>query len=201
MSVAVHQPALGPIDDLPGAPCEDEWVEVARDVAARLTRDAPERERVAESPVAEAALFREAGLLALIASEEIGGLGRPYAVAMAVVRQIAQVDSGLARLLAYHYAFSNRQASDLLSAARYRDFERRAVQNQWHVASTGSPLGEELAMTGDAARGYRLDGTKYFATGARVADRIIGFVTTTPSARCRRPSAMARGSWATSSTG
>jgi alkylation response protein AidB-like acyl-CoA dehydrogenase len=32
-------------------------------------------------------------------------------------------------------------------------------------------------MTGDACRRYRLDGTKHFATGARVADRIIGFVT------------------------
>jgi alkylation response protein AidB-like acyl-CoA dehydrogenase len=174
---ATAEPALGPIATELGAPPEDEWVTVARDVAGQLAPDAAAREQAAEPPLAEAALFREAGLLPLIASTEIGGLGRPYAVAMAVVRQIARVDSGLARLLAYHYAFSNRQASDLLSAERYRDFERRAVENQWHVASTGTPLGEELVMTGDPVGGYRLDGTKHFATGARVADRIIGFVT------------------------
>jgi alkylation response protein AidB-like acyl-CoA dehydrogenase len=173
---ATAEPALGPIATEPGAPPEDEWVTVARDVASQLAPDAAAREQAAEPPLAEAALFREVGLLPLIASTEIGGLGRPYAVAMAVVRQIARVDSGLARLLAYHYAFSNRQASDLLSAERYRDFERRAVENHWHVASTGTPLGEELVMTGDPVGGYRLEGTKHFATGARVADRIIGFV-------------------------
>jgi alkylation response protein AidB-like acyl-CoA dehydrogenase len=164
---AIAELSLGPIAGEPGAPAEDERVAVARDVAVQLAPDAAAREQTAEPPVAEAALFREAGLLPLIAAEEIGGLGRPYAVALTVVRQIARVDSGLARLLAYHYAFSNRQASDLLSAERYRDFERRAVANQWHVASTGTPLGEELVMTGDAVRGYRLEGTKHFATGVK----------------------------------
>jgi alkylation response protein AidB-like acyl-CoA dehydrogenase len=168
---------LGQIAREPGAPPEDEWVAVARDVAAQLAPDAVAREQAAAPPVAEAALFREAGLLPLIASQDIGGQGRPYSVALAVVRQIAQVDSGLARLLAYHYAFSNRQASDLLCDERYHDFERRAVENRWLVASTGSPLGEELEMTASPVCGYRLNGTKYFATGARVADRIIGFVT------------------------
>ena len=175
MTAAAQLP-LDPIAGAPGAPAEDRWVAVARDVAERLAPDAAARELAAAPPVVEAALFREAGLLSLIASEKLGGHGRPYSVAMAVVRQLARVDSGLARLLAYHYAFSNRQASDLLSAERYRDFERRAVEQRWHVASTGTPLGEELTLIGSAARGYRLNGTKHFATGACVADRIIGFV-------------------------
>jgi alkylation response protein AidB-like acyl-CoA dehydrogenase len=176
MSIAAER-CFDPIAGDPGAPPEDPWVEVARGVAARLAPDASARELAGGPPIEQAALFREAGLLPLVASEEIGGHGRPYAVAMSVVRQIARVDSGLARLLAYHYGFSNRQASDLLSAERYRAFERRAVENRWHVASTGTPLGEELVMTGSALRGYRLNGTKRFATGARVADRIIGFAT------------------------
>jgi alkylation response protein AidB-like acyl-CoA dehydrogenase len=99
---AIAELSLGPIAGEPGAPAEDEWVAVARDVAVQLAPDAAAREQTAEPPVAEAALFREAGLLPLIAAEEIGGLGRPYAVALTVVRQIARVDSGLARLLDYH---------------------------------------------------------------------------------------------------
>jgi alkylation response protein AidB-like acyl-CoA dehydrogenase len=173
----VAELSLDPIAGEPWAPPEDPWVAVARDVAARLTPDAGARELAGGAPIEEAELLREAGLLPLLAAPEIGGHGRSYAVAMAVVRQLARVDSGIARLLAYHYGFSNRQASDLLSAERYRDFERRAVENRWHVASTGTPLGEELVMTGTAGGGYRLNGTKRFATGARVADRIIGFVT------------------------
>jgi hypothetical protein len=71
-------------------------------------------------------------------------------------RALDQLGVGTDSTLLINGAFSNRQASDLLSAQRYRDFERRAVANQWHVASTGTPLGEEVVMTGDAIRGYRL---------------------------------------------
>ncbi len=174
---AAAERCLDQIAGEPGAPPEDPWVAVARDVAAQLAPDAAAREQAGGPPLEQAELLREAGLLPLLAAQAIGGHGRPYAVAMAVVRQLARVDSGLARLLAYHYGFSNRQASDLLSDECYRDFERRAVEHRWHVASTGTPLGEELVMTGSGRRGYQLNGTKRFATGARVADRIIGFVT------------------------
>jgi alkylation response protein AidB-like acyl-CoA dehydrogenase len=176
MRVAAERPRQSVVVE-PWEPDDDDWVVIAHDVARRLAGDAVAKEQVGGPPIEQAASLREAGLLPLLAAEEIGGHGRPYAVAMAVVRQLARVDSGVARLLAYHYGFSNRQASDLLSADRYRDFERRAVEHRWHVASTGTPLGDELVMTGSASRGYRLNGTKRFATGARVADRIIGFVT------------------------
>ena len=167
--------ALGPIEGLPGASHEDEWIAVARDVAAQLAVDAVDRDRAGAPPVAEAALMREAGLLPLLASEEVGGHGRPYAVALSVIRQIAQVDSGLARLLAYHYAWSNRLASDFPSPDRIRDLERRAVESGWIVASTGSPLDGELDFARTRSGELRISGTKYFATAARVADRILGF--------------------------
>jgi alkylation response protein AidB-like acyl-CoA dehydrogenase len=164
-----------PVEAMFGAADPDPWVEVARGVARGLAPDAAERERAGGAPIDVVGRYREAGLLPLIAGEEIGGHGRPYRVALAVTRELARVDSGLARVLAYHYAFSNRQASDLVSDERYRDFERRAVQAGWHVASTGTPLGEELVMTRLGPNRYRIEGTKRFATGARVADRLIGF--------------------------
>ena len=131
---AAAERCLDQIAGEPGAPPEDPWVAVARDVAAQLAPDAAAREQAGGPPLEQAELLREAGLLPLLAALAVGGHGRPYAVAMAVVRQLARVDSGLARLLAYHYGFSNRQASDLLSDECYRDFERRAVEHRWHVA-------------------------------------------------------------------
>jgi len=148
---------------------------VAREVAGVLAADAVERDHAGLPPLAEARLFREAGLLPLLAPEDAGGHKRPYSVALAVIRQIAQVDSGVARFLAYHYAWSNRLASDLQSPDRIRNLERRAAEHRWIVGSTGSPLDDELVFVKAADGGFRISGTKYFATAARVADRIIGF--------------------------
>jgi alkylation response protein AidB-like acyl-CoA dehydrogenase len=105
---------LGPVAGVPGAPPEDEWITVARDVAAQLAPGTAEREAAGRPPIPEAAVFRKTGLLGLLGPPAAGGQGRPYAVALSVVRQLAEVDSGLARLLAYHYAWSHRLGPDLI---------------------------------------------------------------------------------------
>lgn len=167
---------LRPVAGRPGGPPEDEWVAVARGVAAELAIDIVERERSGEPALHAVAKFREADLLRLIVPTELGGHGRPFATALAVVRTIAQVDSGIARLLAYHYNFQGRLGSDLPDAERYRDFQRRSVAGDWVVASTGSPQDDDLTLTVQDDGGLRLSGRKSFATTARVADRILGFV-------------------------
>lgn len=166
---------LGPIAGLPARHVGDAWLAVAREVAAELAPEAPEREAAGKPPVFEVERFREVGLLGLLGPEDAGGHGRSYALALQVVRQLAQVDSGLARLLAYHYAWSHRLGTDLLSGERYRDFERRVTESRWLVGSTGSPLDADLEVTRTASGALRISGTKFFCTGARVADRIICF--------------------------
>jgi alkylation response protein AidB-like acyl-CoA dehydrogenase len=173
-TIAGPQPSLGLIAGGPGV-SEDEWLLVARDVAAELAPEAPEREAAGKPPLFEAERFREAGLLGLLGPESAGGHGRSYALALQVVRQLAQIDSGLARLLAYHYAWSHRLGTDLISGERYRDFERRVTESRWLVGSTGSPLDADLEVTRTPSGTLRITGTKFFCTGARVADRIICF--------------------------
>jgi alkylation response protein AidB-like acyl-CoA dehydrogenase len=174
-TIAGPQPSLGPIAGLPAGDDGDEWLAVARQIAAELAPDAPEREAAGKAPVFEVERFRDAGLLGLLGPESAGGQGRSYALALHIVRQLAQVDSGLARLLAYHYAWSHRLGSDLLSGERYRGFERRVTENRWLVGSTGSPLDADLEVTRTPSGALRISGTKFFCTGARVADRIICF--------------------------
>ncbi len=173
-TIAASETSLGAIAGLPGA-AEDEWLLVAREIAAELAVGAPEREAAGKPPLAEAERFREAGLLGLLGPQKAGGQGRPYALALQVIRQLAQIDSGLARLLAYHYAWSHRLGPDLVSGERYRDFERRVTENRWLVGSTGSPLDADLEVTRTPSGTLRISGTKFFCTGARVADRIICF--------------------------
>jgi alkylation response protein AidB-like acyl-CoA dehydrogenase len=173
-TIAGPETSLGLIAGLPGA-AEDEWLLVARGVAAELAPGAPEREAAGKPPLLEAERFREAGLLGLLGPESAGGQQRPYASALQVIRQLAQIDSGLARLLAYHYAWSHRLGTDLISGERYREFERRVTENRWLVGSTGSPLDADLEVTRTGSGALRITGTKFFCTGARVADRIICF--------------------------
>jgi alkylation response protein AidB-like acyl-CoA dehydrogenase len=167
---------LRPIAGLPGGPPEDAWVAVARGIAAELAVDIVEREQSGEPALHAVAKLRDADLLRLIVPAELGGHGRPFATALAVVRTLAQVDSGIARLLAYHYNFQSRMALDLPDPERYRDFQRRTAAGDWVVGSTGSPLDDELTLTVAADGGLRLSGRKSFATTARVADKILGFV-------------------------
>ena len=153
---------------------DDEWLRVAQGVAEQLAVDALERDRAGEPPHAPARLLREAGLLKLIIPEERGGHGRPFRTALAVVRQLAQVDSGVARVLAYHLNFSGRLAGGLADPAAYEDFQRRVAEYDWLVGSTGSPQDDELTLTPDGD-GWLVNGVKSFATAAVVADRIVGF--------------------------
>lgn len=154
---------------------DDEWLRVAQGVADRLAVDAVERDQAGAPPHAAVELLREAGLLRLILPEESGGHGRPFRTALAVVRQLAQVDAGVARVLAYHLNFSGRLAAGLEDPARYRDFGRRVAEHDWLVGSTGSPQDAELTLRPDGD-GWLLDGVKSFATAAVVSDRIVGFV-------------------------
>jgi alkylation response protein AidB-like acyl-CoA dehydrogenase len=165
-TISGPQLSLGPVPALPGV-AEDEWLRVACQIATELAPGAPEREAAGKPPVLEAERFREAGLLGLLGPASAGGQARSYALALQLVRQLAQVDSGLARLLAYHYTWSHRLGPDLVSGERYEDFERRVTENRWLVGSTGSPLDADLEVARTPSGAVRITGTKFFCTGAR----------------------------------
>ena len=154
---------------------DDEWLRVAQRVAEQLAADVLERDRAGEPPHAPAALLRDAGLLRLIIPTQRGGHGQPFRTALAVVRQLAQVDSGVARVLAYNLNFSGRLAGGLADPTAYEDFQRRVAEHEWLVGSTGSPQDDELTLTPADGGGWLINGVKSFATAAVVADRIVGF--------------------------
>jgi alkylation response protein AidB-like acyl-CoA dehydrogenase len=156
-------------------PPDEEWVQRAQLVALELARDVVERDRRGDPPLAEAELLRRADLLRLLVPEELGGHGQPFRTGLEVLRQIARVDSSVAHFLGYHYLFQNRMGSDLDVRDRYDALRRRSAENGWIIGSTGNVLDPDLVLE-PAANGYRLNGTKTFATAARVADRILGFV-------------------------
>jgi len=143
----------------------------AEAVAGRLRTTAAERDRANAAPIAEIGLLRDADLLQVGEPVEFGGSGLDYAQSQQVTRVIARGDTSVAHLLGYHYAqqriphlFGTPEQALELSRANAADrLFWGGVQNPRGAA------GLELTRAGD---GYRLNGTRTFASGASVADRL-----------------------------
>lgn len=155
-------------------PERDRWSAIAADVAARLAPDVLERDRAGAPPFAEAQLLRESGLLGLRVPTSAGGAGADLATTFAVLRTIARVDGSIAHLLGYHHNFLVGSLSDADPEVAARVW-KETLEHRWLWASTGSPQDADLVVTHDGDT-RTVSGVKHFATGSRVADRIMGFV-------------------------
>ncbi|MGY1770162.1 acyl-CoA dehydrogenase family protein [Blastococcus sp. SYSU D00813] len=147
-----------------------EALAAARSVAERLAADVVARDAAGGTPEPETALLRGSGLLPLLLPAERGGTGAGWDTAYAVVRTVTAVDPSIGQLLGYHYLHSwrirlNRNAD----AVARLDAEGAAAG--WFWGGAGNPRDAGLELT-PVEGGYLLNGTKHFATGAEVADRI-----------------------------
>lgn len=148
-----------------------DWIDRAREVAKALAKDAVERDRSGAEPFAEAQLLREAKLPALLLPARLGGAGQTWTTALGVVRAIATADGSIAQLLGYHYVnLANLWLSGNDAALEF--FGRESAKNQWLWGDAVNPVEPELTLVPDST-GYRLSGTKTFATGASVGDVIV----------------------------
>lgn len=162
-------PTPRPVD-----PGRERWLRVAADVAARLAPDALARDRAGAPPFAEAQVLRDSGLLGLRIPTSAGGAGADLATTFAVLRTIARVDGSIAHLLGYHHNFVVGSLSDADPEVSSRVW-KETLEHGWLWASTGSPQDADLVVRRDGDR-RTVSGVKHFATGSRVADRIMGFV-------------------------
>jgi alkylation response protein AidB-like acyl-CoA dehydrogenase len=137
-------------------------ISTAHEVAKTLRADAAERDRANLPPVREVALLRESGLLGLPPLD--------HAATHAVTRIVSAADTSIGHLLGYHYLHLWRCwlfDNDELTA---RITEETALRG-WFWSGVSNP-GDVLTVTADGD-GFLLSGTRVFATGASVADRLV----------------------------
>jgi alkylation response protein AidB-like acyl-CoA dehydrogenase len=137
-------------------------ITAAEKFAARLRLDAAERDQAGEPPDHEVGALRETGLLALDPDDHV--------TTHAATRIVAAADPSIGHLLGYHHLHLWRAAMfeniDLVAHLR-----AGAAEQGWFVAGVSNPGDAlQLAPVGD---GFRLDGTRTFATGASVADQLM----------------------------
>lgn len=146
------------------------WATAAQQVAAALTPDAAARDRAGATPRRELELLRDSGLLTLISPAAHGGAGGSFTDALLAVRTIARADASISQLLAYHYL---HLTNALWRAApeQAQALSRASVAGRWFWGGASNPRDPESTLT-PASDGFRLNGTKTFASNAALADRI-----------------------------
>ncbi|MFB7933821.1 acyl-CoA dehydrogenase family protein [Streptomyces sp. NPDC056039] len=154
-----------------------DWIATARAVAADLAQDAAQRDKANKPPFEEVERLRAAGLLTLLVPTEYGGGGADWRTAYAVIREIAAGDGSIGQLLGYHYLLSWNPRF-FGEPAIVERLERAAAEGQWLWGGAFNPRDPDVTLTPEGD-GFRLDGRKSFATGARVADRLVAGATRT----------------------
>lgn len=147
-------------------------VSAATEALARaLERTAVERDRSGGHAAVERELIRTSGLLALSVPRAHGGPGSDWPTILRVVRRLAQVDSALAHLFGFHHL---QVASVVLygNAGQQQRLLRATLAERWFWGNALNPRDRRLVAT-PVDGGWRLQGTKSFASGSVGSDRLL----------------------------
>ncbi|EKT4524965.1 SfnB family sulfur acquisition oxidoreductase [Pseudomonas putida] len=148
---------------------------VAEDIAQYLHRDSALRDRERRLPHAELDLFTRSGLWAISVPKTFGGAGVSNVTLAKVVARIAQADAALGQIPQNHfYALEVLRVNGTLHQQQRLYAEVLAGQRFGNaLAELGTRTAHDrttrLIREGD---GLRIDGRKFYATGALYAQRI-----------------------------
>ncbi len=158
---------------------EDHAVAVARRYAESIAAGVIDRDRAGTVPAAELAALDASGLLGLTVPARHGGPELPPSVLAEVIRTIAAVDPAIAQVPQAHFLYV-----DVLAVWGSPGQQRRLFGSVLSGGRLGNGLAErggkhaqdlKTRLTGSrgSSGGLRLDGRKYYCTGAITA-RWIG---------------------------
>lgn len=149
----------------------ESWLKCADDIAGQLQTSAVERDLKGAPPHEEIAALKAAGLLAVLEPIEYGGGGATWSQAMRLVRRVSRGDTSIGQLLGYHYLVS-RMPAFRADQEQAKAWSLSTIHNRLYWGGAVNPRGPQLTFVEDGD-GFRVNGTKTFATGASVADFIV----------------------------
>ena len=147
----------------------------AEHIAQQLKRDSALRDRERRLPHAELELFTRSGLWAISVPKAFGGAGVSNVTLAQVVARIAQADASLGQIPQNHF-----YALEVLRVNGNPEQQQRLYAEVLAGRRFGNALGElgtktahdrTTRLTRDGV-GYRINGRKFYATGALYAQRI-----------------------------
>jgi SfnB family sulfur acquisition oxidoreductase len=152
---------------------DEEALEVARSYAEEIAPGAIERDRERRVPVAELEQLGRTGLLALGIPAERGGAAARVETIVEVFRTISAADPSIGQVPQNHFQLVDaivRYGDVLQKELLLGDVVRGArFGNAWSERGGKSPLDIRTALREDGGDGYRLEGRKFYSTGALTA--------------------------------
>ncbi len=150
-------------------------LEIAERIASQLQQDSVLRDRERRLPHPELDLFTRSGLWGISVPKAFGGAGVSNVTLARVIARIAQADSSLGQIPQNHF-----YALEVLRVNGTPEQQQRLYAEVLAGKRFGNALAElgtktandrTTALTRDGA-GYRINGRKFYATGAIYAQRI-----------------------------
>ncbi|MGE8613291.1 MAG: SfnB family sulfur acquisition oxidoreductase [Achromobacter veterisilvae] len=148
-------------------------LETARALAADFVREASQRDRERRLPLPELERYSQSGLWGITVPRDHGGAGVSRATLAEVTAIISRADGSLGQIPQNHY-----YALEVLrvngSADQQRRFYARALAGERFgnaLAEIGTRTAAErrTRLTADSQGGWRIDGSKFYCTGALYA--------------------------------
>ena len=140
----------------------------------RIAAGAVERERARRLPFEEVEWLRAAGFGTLRVPQEYGGLGASLPQFFDLLLGLAAADSNVAHLLRGHFAFLESRLNHEDEATRAFWFPKvvdgALIGYAMAEQAASSTIATTLERDGD---GWRLNGKKFYSTGALYADWIV----------------------------
>lgn len=139
-------------------------------LAQALAATAVERDRAGGHAAAERELIRASGLLDLTTPRAYGGWGQSWETFYASLRRIAQADSSLAHL----YAFHHLQVATILlygKPEQHEFFLRHTVEQRLFWGNALNP-NDKRALAIEDGEGWRISGPKSYCSGSVGSDSL-----------------------------
>jgi SfnB family sulfur acquisition oxidoreductase len=153
-----------------------EAVAVAAELAARFARDAAERDAQRILPLAQLDQLSESGLLAFTVPARHGGADVPAETVVEVLRLLSAGDPNIGQIPQSHFVYVNQlrlQGTDAQQKQLFGEvLAGRRFGNAQSEANTRHVRDIRTTLTADGPGRWRLDGRKFYATGALLAHRI-----------------------------
>jgi alkylation response protein AidB-like acyl-CoA dehydrogenase len=146
-------------------------LQIARALAQRFADTAVARDQAGGHAVDERTLLRESGLLTLAIPHAFGGQGADWPTVYQVIRILAEADSALAHVFAFHHL---QLASIRLfgTEAQQRELLGATVASGIFWGNAANPLDKRVQAVATPT-GFQLDGIKSFSSGSVGADWLL----------------------------
>ncbi|TNL50196.1 acyl-CoA dehydrogenase family protein [Acinetobacter bereziniae] len=147
-------------------------LDIAKELAKQFAQTAAERDKAGGNPKFERDLIRKSGLLSLAIPQQYGGQGADWKTIFQTVQTIAQVDSSLAHVYAFHHLLI-ATVQLFAQPEQYQQWFEQTAQQHLFWGNTLNPLDKRTTVQQVSENEFIFHGDKSFCSGSIDSDILL----------------------------